>query len=299
MDFNQIWPLVFELYIIDAIAQIVFIIIFTKELKSKPWSTFIGLIVGTYIFALLSYIILGANAVDLGTAILTIFLAGGIAIINSIILTIGLIIRAVKKKKINPAEHSLHKPTFFLSAGVFLLASLGIITIIPTAVQQTTNINNEQIVINYLIKKYGNHQYTIAKVDSSYGHNGMWDKSLDGYVYSIRSDITNDVFYVHINQDGTIRTDYLLEVYYSEQTNVEVSCSIDSVYGYPHCSTSDLAIYFDNRLIEEYSLQNPKLGDHYFTTSIVPDDGGRIPSTDEMLQMLADHYSNKVKTPEE
>ena len=295
MDFNLVWPLIAEIYFIIFIIQIIFLVKFAKELKSKPWSIFVGLLVGTYLFALLSYIILGSIAVDLGSAILTLFISGAVAAVNSIVLIIGLIVRAIKKAKISPAEKKLQKSSFYISGLATLLVGLGIVVAIPTFSLQATYSKNQQAVIDYLEHKYGNHHYQIVKVDNSYGHNGMWDKHLDGYVFSVKSDVTNNIFYVTTAKEGIVRGDYLLEVYYSEQTNVEVSCSIESVYGYPRCSTSDLAIYFDHRQIDEYSLPSQNLGDRYFTTSIIPNDYNHIPTIDEMLQLLANHYSKQHK----
>lgn len=291
MDFGTVSTIIFYAFLFTFIAQIVFLVQFKKEHKSKQWSAFLGLTIAAYIFAFLSYLILAGVAVDLGTAVGTIMMAGGIAAINTIMLIVGLILRATQKSKIPPAEKQLHAPTFFLSGFILIAVGLGATAIIPTTLQKGTDAKGEQVAIDYLNKKYGNHSYRIVSVETTYGHNGMWDKTPDGYAYSVSSDATKETFYIVINNDFSIRADYLQEVYYTEQSNFSPNCSL-SAYNYPYCRSDEFDEYIDNRLIQEYSLPAPEYTyKHYFTSSIISDDLGRIPTIDEFIKILADYYA--------
>jgi hypothetical protein len=288
MEYNITISIASILYLVIFIAQVVFLTDFSKQRNIKSWSSFLGTTIGTYVLSLGLYVILAIHSTDLGTAIGSIMLSGFAGFVNTIMLVIGLCMRASKKHPMPKGQTKLTNH-FHLYGLVVALGGIALFLLIPSISMNATTYRGNESVINYLNTRYGSHGFKVESVAESYSHNGMWDKTADGFIYTVSSNVTTQNFHVLTNQEFRSFADYFLPVYFSNQKGFEVSAYLGA-YNYPSYSYSELETYVDQRLVEEYSLPQNTFGT-YYKDSIIPDDYGRLPDLDEFIELLAKYYA--------
>lgn len=318
---NTSQPLLFSIAsicLITFILQCVHLSKYKEQHSAKEWASFLGFTIGAYFLALISYIFMAIQALDLGGAILAIMACGGIVGINTIILIVGLVTKALMKKqskntKIQKTAGTFDKRTAGLTVGGYILACILILAIIPQLFLGGTTLKGQNYVLNYLNQKYGDQDFKVVNITDSYSHNGMWDKSVGGYNYLMQSSAMDDTFYVVLDDSFEyIEADYFLPTYYSSINHLEYSAAPDSVYNVVYGNYQDLSSYFKQQIEQKYSIafgpnddlpeyysyfvsgwsstDGPHFRDSYY---VVPPDYGKIPSTDEMTTLL---YESYIKT---
>lgn len=292
--------LLFIVCIIELIIQIILIIKLKKTKDCKYWNIFIGISIASFISTALAYQSLSNNATGLGDAVMCVIACGFSFISNLIISVIGLII----KKVIKINNNNINKSSFFAGALVLIL-NIFIILILPLIVTNLTLKTGEKQVIKYLNNKYGNSNYKMINVYKEYSNYGMFDRSLSGYYYEMKSDYMNDTFIVSIDDDfNYIDKDYFLPVYYSQKNNLRYNL----VYDDNHCRLDDdfteFANYIKRIIDEQHSIKIDKINieaiyKNYVNSwnnidgviynsnyHIVPADNKKIPTIRELINSL-------------
>lgn len=217
----------FLVCIIEIIIQIISIVKLKKMNDSKYWNIFIGITIASFISDALAYIVFASNdALDLGAALICMFICGFVYISNLILLLVGLIIKKnIKSKKIN-----INKSSIFIGSLVILL-SVVLLTIIPTIYNKTSNNSMSNNVITYLNNKYGDNNFEIVNVENDYSYNGIVQKYHTGYEVTVSSPLLkkNFIIYTHGTNPRIVNdvSERFIEDYYNEKTNEYLSQKYD------------------------------------------------------------------------
>lgn len=244
--------LFFLICIIGIIIQINSISKLKKSEGSKYWNIFIEINIASLISTILAYRTFCNNdALDLGRAIICIFICGASFIGNIILLIIGLII----KKRIKDNDIKLNMNSILIGILIVLL-SIIIFIFIPT-LSNGRNVNLiSNNVINYLNNKYGDNNFKIIEIENDYSYNGIVEKDHTGYKVTVSSTSLKEIFHVKIystNPKSNSIIDEFIEEYYNEKTN-------------------------------EYLSQKYGIEFHMHTEEIlIPNTFGHIPTFDELL----------------
>ena len=294
-------------YIVEAILQIRMIHRYRKNNNTKDKHNFLGINIIVFICNIVSYEFFAESAIGLSSALLGVFTCGFILVTNFILFIIGLIIIISKKNVTSEGnktnDKKENKIIHFRSSIIVLICNVFIIIILPIITQQIISKIGEIKVINYLNNKYGNGNYEVVDFAEEYINVGMWDKSLSGYFYDIKSDYMKDTFRVCIDDSFSyIEDDYFLPVYYSEK--YQLPYNQNSWHGF-----DEFEEYVINKIKEKYSIDTNKLkisdlyndyvrsynmidGPTYNTGYYIVDENyGRIPSIDELIDLLIKNYN--------
>lgn len=246
--------LLFLVCIIELIIQIILIIKLKRTKDCKYWNIFIGISIASFISTTLAYKSLSNNTTYLGEAIACMMACGFSFISNLIISIIGLII----KKVIKINNNKINKSSFFAGALVLIL-NIFIILILPLIVTNITLKVGEKQVIKYLNNKYGNSNYKMVSVYKEYYSSGMFDISLSGYHYEMKSDYMNNTFIVSIDYDfNYINEDYFLPVYYSQKNNLKYNLIYDDNHNRLDYDFTEFINYIEEIINKEYSTKIDK-----------------------------------------
>lgn len=168
--------------------------------------------------------------------------------------------------------------------------------------------------MSYLEQKYGDGNYKVVKIRKQYSKTDGFFTGYDvsGYNYEIKSDYMENTFIIHIsNESSYISSDYFLPVYYSEKYNLEYELyyEYDDRTKETHYNFDELEEYIRNNIkvkTKEIETENVEIEDiftnyihswnnmdgvqynlNYF---IIPENYGRIPSMDELIDLLIQYY---------
>lgn len=297
-------------YIIEAIIQIDLLNRFRKNHTNKEWFLFLGITIIVFISDFLAYNYFNDISTGLDSAILTLIVCGFILCVNFILLIVGLIIKIIIKKKIKQLsefnDKKINIVSFIKSSIITLFCNLIALFIIPILIQKIILCNGTVHIIKYLERKYGDGNYKVVNVSNEYSNVGMWNRHLSGYYYEIKSDYMEDSFIIEIDDEFIcIGSDYFLPVYYSQKYNLDYELYYDELW-------KSLAYDFDE--FEEYMKKNIKVEKEKFNVRdifcnyfesynkiegvkynqnyfIIPEDYGKIPSINELVDLLTKYYN--------
>lgn len=306
MEIQNIQLLFFITYIIEVIIQIKLLNHFRKNHINKGWFEFLGITIIVFISDILAYNYFANNLPGLGSAIVSIFICGFILCSNFILLLVGLIIKKRRKQISEFNDKKTNKISFIKSSIITLICNLIVIFIIPILIQNIILGNGETYIIKYLEQKYGDGNYKVVNISKQYSNSGMWDKYLSGYYYEIKSDYMDNSFIIETDDEFLyINSDYFLPVYYSQKYNLDYELYYDE---------RDTSIKYDFDEFEEYIRENIKVEKEEFNVEdisenyvlswnniegvkynqnyfIIPEDYGRIPSINELVDLLNEFYN--------
>ena len=295
--------LIFFTYIIEAIIQIFLLNRFIKRHIEKYWYEFLGITIVIFLSDILAYITFSYNSV---TGLISyygelVFICVSILCCNLILWISGWIIKNKTKQLNNENNKKIKRVPLSV---IILICNFIIIFIAPTLLK----LNNDKMsIMSYLEQKYGDGNYKVVKIRKQYSKNEGFFTGYDvsGYNYEIKSDYMENTFIIHINNiSSNIYSDYFLPVYYSEKYNLDY----ELYYEYDD-RTKETQYDFDE--LEEYIRNNITAKTDDFTTEnfeiedicrnydvqyssnylIIPEDYGRIPSMDELIDLLIEYYN--------
>lgn len=306
MEIQSIQFLFLLTYIIEAIIQIKLLNRFRKNHINTEWFKFLGITIIVFISDILAYNCFANNSLGLGSAIACIFICGFILCSNFILLIVGLIIKKKIKQLSEFNDEKTNKVSFVKSSIITLICNLIALFIIPILLQRIILGNGETHIIKYLEQKYGDGNYKVVNISKEYSNSGMWDKYLSGYYYEIKSDYMDNSFIIETDDEFIyIESDYFLPVYYSQKYNLDYELYYDEWYTSIEYDFDEFEEYirknikvekeeFDVRDISKNYVQSwsniegVKYNQNYF---IIPEDYGRIPSINELVDLLTEYYN--------
>lgn len=274
---------------------------FIKRQVEKYWYEFLGITIIIFLSDILAYLTL-ANNLATGYSEM-VFICISILCCNMILWISGLIIKNKMKRLNNENDKKDKKIKRVPFSIIILICNFIIIFIAPTLLK----LNNDKIsIMSYLEQKYGDGNYKVVKIRKQYRKaDGFFTGyDVDGYNYEIKSDYMENIFIIHIsNGSSYISSDYFLPVYYSEKYHLdyELYYEYDDRTKETHYNFDKLEEYIRNNITaktEDFATENFEIEDicrnydvQYSTNSlIIPEDYGRIPSMDELIDLLIDYY---------
>ena len=286
---------------------------------TEDWLEFLEINIIVFMCDIFEYIMFANDATGLSSALSCIAVCGFILFTNSILLIIGLAIKNKSIQKIDETsdenekndenEKKSNKTSFLRVSMIILVCNLLIIFLVPIFTKQGTTNKVEDKVLNYLEQKYGNGNFKIVNVMKNYITNGF-DKSLKTYYYEIKSDYMQNTFIVSIENDYFyINDDYFLPVYYSEKCNlryelhcnrvlnsVEVKYDFDKFDKYIANSIKDIySIEIEREKVKDLykAYMKQDIGTKRSFRSIIPKDYGKIPSINELDELLVKYFNKQ------
>jgi hypothetical protein len=147
------------------------------------------------------------------------------------------------------------------------------------------------IAEEFLINRYGDHNYKFEKGNKYYENSGMWDKEFAGYTYTVEADcIKNDTFMVEVSEYDFVDDDNFLQIYYSQQLGLKYNtASLDPFeeleeYFRQEEGLEDFNIYKLNNFVNRYNSDYGIEYDDYFY--VIPENNGKIPTIEEFKEAL-------------
>lgn len=288
------------LYLVLGILEVIVLIISVIQLngvrKNRYWNIFVGVVFSSFILNLLAYFVFSSQTVDLNGALTCLIACGFVFISDVILLIVGYITKGSKLK--------LNR-TFVLVSSLVLILNLIVIFVVPSLTFQVNFNKGERKVIEYLENKYGTGDYKVINIYEEYTDNGIINSYLTGYYYEVECSYMKDSFIVSIDNDFKyIYQDYFLPVYFSEKYDLEYSLSYSDFSNDLYYDFSDFDYYINSVVKDRYpdidedidtidiylnyveSWSNDSgviYSDNYY---IIPSDGGKIPTLDEVIDLL-------------
>ena len=115
------------------------------------------------------------DTLDVGGAIMVVFMSGVLSVINTILLIIGII---VKKKTKN--ESKINKK-FFITGIICIAITAIIMIVVPLSTMAISKNIASKKAIEYLNNKYGDGDYKVESVEYDFSYNGIVQKYHTGY----------------------------------------------------------------------------------------------------------------------
>ncbi len=290
--------LIFFTYIIEVIIQIFLLNRFIKRHVEKYWYEFLGITIIIFLSDILAYVTL-ANNLATGYSEM-VFICVSILCCNLILWISGLIIKNKTKQLNDKNDKKIKRFPFSI---IILVCNFIIIFIAPTLLK----LNNDKMsMMTYLEQKYGDGNYNVVKIRKQYSKADGFFTGYDvsGYNYEIKSDYMENTFIIHINNISSyISSDYFLPVYYSEKYNLdyELYYEYDDRTKETHYDFDELEEYIRNNIktkTEDFATEKVEIEDicrnydvqYNPNYIIIPEDYGKIPSMDELIDLLIDYY---------
>ena len=310
MEVESLMLLFVFLYIVEASVQIFTLHRYRKWGESEDWFNFLGIHLTTFICNVIACLYLSNQANGLGSGILCVLIFVFAFGINFVLLIAGLIIMAIVKKKMGKREEE-RKNSFsiFKNIIIILLCNLFIMFFIPSMVHHIMVKNGERFIVDYLSQRYGNGNYKVVDVYKEYSNIGMFDKSLSGYCYEIKSSHMDSPFIVTIDKKITyVEDDYFIPVYFSEKLNLSYELFYSDWYNSIEYDFNEFEEYILEIIEKQYSigLNKYNIGDIYrdYVSSwnnidgvtyspnyyMIPSTYGKVPTIDELIELIVVHY---------
>ena len=260
---------------------IIFILLIACLVKAKKFNDekyfkiyngiILGVFITTYLYRIGFEIVLGDD-LNLGFAVILNMFLYLVVFINLILLVIGVVFR--KKIRNNDFyDNTSSKYTFLKS-----LLSVILISILTLLINYIINNNGNSAIgknaINYLNKKYGNHDYKVVEIKKEYGYNGFI-QHLDCYIVYIKSSINSSLIHVEVDPNAEVSSDNLLYTYYGNLNTVNnINEEVAKLQNY-------LNSYVDVELeIDSYDTPYDDI------VTDIPLDYGKIPTRDELIDLI-------------
>lgn len=207
------------------------------------WKTLFSIEIGSLVSVAIVFIFAFALADKFGWYILTFVVFSGYSVpLFLLLLVISIIVRVIQGKKINAiinykksngiyieenAKPSILKAVAIVAICLMTTLSVEIISFNTDADKRQTRYNNDlsnakSTAINYLTKKYGEGNFTIAQdITATNSFSGSMD-DVSLFDFTITTDYMEDDFQVTVNRNTSKVTDYeFLEKYYHETQGIE------------------------------------------------------------------------------
>ena len=273
--------------------EIIFIILGNKE--KKYYKIFNGLFFGFFIsiilYCIYSYTDIFSYDTGEWVTLEALFQSGTLCIVN---LIIGVISFILQRKNKNKQTTSKKKLTIISLIIVSIISIVLILTQYIIKYNDRVNTENKIIkeTLTYLNNKYGNSDFEIVEIDRNFADNGFIGTNyLENYdIYAIYK-TTNTRFYIYLKVDDSrnILTetfdDRLISTDYSEKYFKNDDFKNDSAK-----AIEDL-----NKYLKEKNLNvNIDLYNNYIigldNDNAVPNDYGKIPSKEELYDLILDYH---------
>lgn len=271
--------------------------------NSKYWSTFKSIFIGIMAILPFSYMYMGyainfSEKPDLGYALLTIFISILAFIVFFSQWIIGISFEKSAKKKFSDISPSTIKSKSFNFKPFIITIILFVITIVISyslsIFKETTTTNNIKTnTIQYLNKKYGNSNFDIINENDTYGYSGIVVKYLTGHSLLVKSNITNNIFEVKTNKDGTTFTDNFIYCYYKNNLESEEGKKkIENLHDKIKNESSSFNNYLNNYVKVSIRIPSSFLTVSYIIDNVVPENYGKIPTIDELYILFEQYIIN-------
>lgn len=271
--------------IITFIYQICLLHFLRVKENRKNWSCFLGANIAIFIATPIAMRIFGGGADGLSSAVFMLMICIPTFVFNTVLLITGIIL---KKRKMA----STNSLIVIINTIVVFLCSLFVLSIIPSHLDKTQEEKGRLIAEQFLINKYGDHNYKFEKGNKHYQNYGMWDKEFAGYTYTVKADcIKDDDFTVEVSENNYVKQTDFLQVYFSQQLNLNYKTQygtkdFDELEDYlrQEEGLERFDIYELNDFVESYSSKDGvEYDDAYY---IVYKNNGRIPTIEEFKEAL-------------
>ena len=252
--------LFFVFCILEFIIQNSLLSAFKREKDIEYWNMYVGVLIGWFISTFLVYSSFSNDErLDLGGAIIVLFIMAFSIVLNLILLIRGTIV----KKKIDGVTNPSNNKACLLALIVVLVFNTIFFVVIPNGMIGITKLDTEKRALDYLNKKYGNNSFSVVSVENDFSYDGIVVKHHIGYEVSVSTPRldrnvtvtirgTNPIFFEGMSDD-------FLEEYYED----DINSWIKEKYG--------LECYVSR-------ITSPKPLDNL----------GHIPSIDELIEAKAD-----------
>ena len=311
MEVENLMLLFVFLYIVEASVQIFTLHRYRKWGESEDWFNFLGVHLTTFICNIIACAYLNSQANGLGSGILCVLIFVFAFGMNFVLLITSLIIMAIVKKRIGKREEEKKNNfSIFKNIIIVLLCNLFIMFFIPSMVHHIVVKNGERFIVDYLNQRYGNGNYKVVEVYKEYSNIGMFDKSLSGYCYEIKSNYMNNPFIVTIDQRiNYVEDDYFIPVYFSEKLNLSYNLFYSDRYDSVEYNFNEFEKHILEIIRNKYSIELNKynIGDIYsdyvngwnnihgttYSSNyyIIPSHYGKIPTIDELIELIMLYYT--------
>lgn len=279
------------IYIIEAIIQIKSLNNLKKNNLEKFYNIFIGLNISTFICIFINYLHFLNISIGLGEALEGVLICALIFIVNILLTIIG----TIKNKKY---KNKIKLKYFLKTLMIILTINTATTFIVPNIVNDINHSKTEKFVLSYLENKYGDNDFEIIKMEEEYSYDGIINKYLTGFSYTVKSNKTKDSFCVSVNNHiTTIEKDYFLPLYYSEKYNLKYK-SNNNFYEFEEyiAKTINYDKFKAYNIFSNYvnSINNNQIiyNDNYY---IIPENYGKIPSMEEFIELLDEYYKTNKK----
>lgn len=231
------------LFIVLFILQLVFFVLAIVRKSKVAWKTLFSIEISSLVAIPIIIIFAILLADKFGWYTLTFIVFAGWAILPFLImLVVSIIVRAVKRNKLNPISHYVgengtylqenHKPAILKAIGV--VAILLVATLSIEVLSNNISLDKQQkkydkdvakakvAVVDYLNQKYGDGNFSVKDVDTPSSLFTGSPDMVSSFIFTMTTDYMKDDFEVTLNRDLSDITDYdFLEKYYKEKQGVE------------------------------------------------------------------------------
>lgn len=296
MDIVTMQSITILLFIIETFFQIYLLNKFKKKDNTKSWYLFLGFIIASFPTTIFYYIYNAQNSIGLSTAIVTLFIFFSIPIVNLALLIAGIIIKTKKKRNGIRSDKITSKLYILITFVLISALNIGFLFGFPLLSEKIIEYQGGNFVSEYLVLKYGNHDFEVVDVNIRYSNYGMFDKTMSGYTFKFKSNCTKNNFTISTDERFKyVESDNFLPIYYSETLGLTTTDS----YGYDFSpfeqyiinerNIEDFVIedISDNYIVSWSNIEGVKYSSNYY---IVPDNTGRILTINEFVDALNEFY---------
>lgn len=231
------------LFIVLFILQLVFFVLAIVQKSKVAWKTLFSIEISSLVAIPIVIIFALLTADKFGWYTLSFIVFAGWAILPFLImLVVSIIVRAVKRNKLNHISYYVgengtylqenHKPAILKVIGVvviLLVATLSIevlsndISLEKQQKKYDKDVAKAKVaVVDYLNQKYGDGNFSVKDVDTPSSLFTGSPDMVSSFIFTMTTDYMKDDFEVTINRDLSDITDYeFLEKYYKEKQGVE------------------------------------------------------------------------------
>lgn len=231
------------LFIVLFILQLVFFVLAIVRKSKVAWKTLFSIEISSLVAIPIIIIFAILLADKFGWYTLTFIVFAGWAILPFLImLVVSIIVRAVKRNKLNSISYYVgengtylqenHKPAILKAIGV--VAILLVATLSIEVLSNNISLDKQQkkydkdvakakvAVVDYLNQKYGDGNFSVKDVDTPSSLFTGSPDMVSSFIFTMTTDYMKDDFEVTLNRDLSDITDYdFLEKYYKEKQGVE------------------------------------------------------------------------------
>ena len=278
-----------------------------KTVKKTAWSIFHAINIISIISAVISLFVYSRVIVDnridkLSLELGGLFIAAITIIFFLAIEIIGTIIYSIQKKKpgILIENIDLRKTT----VAIMMLFAVFIVSVISSGIMvncRDTSIfdiarNNST---QYLAQKYGKQDFVYEECNPDYVTYGILSKSFTGYNVMFKSQKYQTEFSVTTDEKGNVEEDCFIQNYFKDAlNNYRNEEEFEALAQRTNAEVKEIEneINASKKIIEFEEIGSYELNGNDVLTKGLPVDYGKVPTKEEMFDVLKDYYmSNSLR----